>query len=198
MRLGIDLDGVVADFNAGWMQLHAEEFGSELHPNMVDSWNCLHRLGGFVDMRAFWSWAGPNDHRRSIFRHLTPYPTAVESLRTLAKSGHRIVIVTTKPHWARSDTFSWLADADLPTTEVHVIDHKYEVACDVYLDDAPHVLEELVEHRPGATICRFVRPWNEPVAGTLDVADWGRFIEIVTERSPERTDPSTGQQEGSH
>ncbi len=32
MRLGIDLDGVVADFNAGWMQMHADEFGTELVP----------------------------------------------------------------------------------------------------------------------------------------------------------------------
>ncbi|MFW2333968.1 hypothetical protein [Ilumatobacter sp.] len=28
MRLGIDLDGVVTDFDAGWMQVHADEFGS--------------------------------------------------------------------------------------------------------------------------------------------------------------------------
>lgn len=27
MRLGIDLDGVVTDFDAGWMQVHADEFG---------------------------------------------------------------------------------------------------------------------------------------------------------------------------
>lgn len=58
MRLGIDLDGVVADFSAGWMRLHAEESGSELRPDMVETWNSLHRQGGFDDMREFWSWAG--------------------------------------------------------------------------------------------------------------------------------------------
>ncbi len=97
MRLGIDLDGVVADFNTGWMQLHADEFGSNLRPDMVDSWNCLHRLGGFADMQEFWSWAGPTEHRPSIFRHLEPYPDAIGSLRVLADEGHRVVIVTTKP-----------------------------------------------------------------------------------------------------
>src|SRR5665811_1760747 len=100
MRLGIDLDGVVADFNTGWMQLHADEFGSVLRPDMVDSWNCLHRLGGFADMREFWAWAAPKEHRRSIFRHLEPYPTAVDSLRRLSSAGHHVVIVTTKPDWA--------------------------------------------------------------------------------------------------
>ena len=57
MRLGIDLDGVVCDFNAGWMQLHMAEFGSELKPEMVVSWDNLHELGGFADMPAFWRWA---------------------------------------------------------------------------------------------------------------------------------------------
>lgn len=183
MRLGIDLDGVVADFNTGWMQLHADEFGSELLPDMVDSWNCLDRIGGFGDMSEFWAWASPKAHRRSIFRHLEPYPGAIESLGHLMKEGHSVVVVTTKPQWARTDTFRWLADVDLPTSEVHLSDRKYEVACDAYLDDAPHVLEELVEHRPEALVCRFVRPWNEPVPGAHDITDWSEFVEVVTHRS---------------
>ena len=183
MRLGIDLDGVVADFNAGWMRLHADEFGSNLHTDMVDSWNGLHHLGGFDDMRAFWSWAAPKEHRRSIFRHLEPYPGAVDSLHALRDEGHRIVIVTTKPHWAHTDTLRWLADHEIPTAEIHMTDHKYEVDCDAYLDDAPHVLEELAKHRAGALICRYIRPWNQPVAGTVDVTDWDEFHRHVIERS---------------
>jgi 5'(3')-deoxyribonucleotidase len=198
MRLGIDLDGVVADFNAGWMQVHAEEFGTELVPDMVDSWNCLHRLGGFADMGAFWAWASPNERRRSIFRHLQPYPDAVASLTRLAKQGHRVVIVTTKPTWARTDTFRWLADHDVPTSEVHLSDRKYEVDCDVYLDDAPHVLDELVEHRPTATICRFVRPWNEPVRGTQDVSSWAEFVDVVTQRSHRVADVRGAAESGRH
>lgn len=183
MRLGIDLDGVVADFNAGWMRVHADEFGSELHPDMVDTWDGLHAIGGFDDMRAFWSWAAPKEHRPSIFRHLEPYPDALDSLRRLRQQGHHIAIVTTKPHWAHTDTLRWLADREIPTTEVHITDRKSTVDCDVYLDDGPHVLDELVRHRPEATVCRFVRPWNRPVEGTLDVTAWSDFVEIVTQRS---------------
>ncbi len=185
MRLGIDLDGVVADFNAGWMQLHAAEFGSELTADMVDSWDGLHRLGGFPDMGEFWRWARGGENRPSIFRHLEPYPTAIDSLRLLRKRGHRIVIVTTKPNWARVDTFRWLADHDLPTTEVHLADRKWEVSCDVYLDDAPHVLRELVEHRSDRSICRFVRQWNRPVDGTVDVTAWAQFVDHVDQLAHE-------------
>ena len=182
MRLGIDLDGVVADFNAGWIRLHQEEFGSELHPEMVTTWDGLHELGGFADMDAFWRWARGNADRPSIFRHLDVFPDALETLRDLDRAGHKVVIVTTKPRWARVDTFRWLAVHEIPTAEVHMTDRKYEVECDVYLDDSPHVLQDLVRLRPDATVCRFVRPWNEPVSGAIDVVSWAEFHDRVTQR----------------
>jgi len=183
MRLGIDLDGVVADFNAGWMKIHAAEFGSTLRPEDVTTWNNLHTVAGFDDMRSFWSWASPKDHRRSIFRHLDTYPDSVETLDVLRRSGHQIVIVTTKPQWAHTDTLHWLADNGIPTAEVHMTDDKHEVDCDVYLDDAPHVLDDLVAARPHALVCRFVRPWNDPTPGTVDVNGWDDFHRAVTQRS---------------
>jgi 5'(3')-deoxyribonucleotidase len=187
MRLGIDLDGVVADFNAGWIKLHRDEFGSDLHPDMVTTWDGLHTLGGFADMGAFWRWARGSAERPSIFRHLDPYPDALDTLLQLDRAGHDVVIVTTKPAWARSDTLRWLADHAIPTDEIHITDRKSEVACDVYLDDSPHVLPELARHRSDATICRFVRPWNTPLDGVRDVASWADFHAIVTERSrPDR------------
>ena len=183
MRLGIDLDGVVADFNAGWMRLHADEFGSELHPEMVTGWNGLHELAGFGDMDAFWQWAQGTDLRPSIFRHLELYPDAAETLAALDAAGHEIVIVTAKPRWAVPDTLRWIADHQLPTSEIHIRYDKHTILCDVYLDDAPTVVEDLVKHRPAALVCRMIRPWNLPVAGAVDVADWADFWHLVDGRS---------------
>ena len=53
------------------------------------------------------------------------------------------------------------------------------MACDVYLDDAPHVLDEHVGSRPEALVCRFVRPWNYPVVGAEDVKSWPEFEAAV-------------------
>jgi uncharacterized HAD superfamily protein len=182
MRLGIDLDGVVCDFNAGWMRLHMDEFGSKLKPDMVDSWNNLHELGGFSDMPAFWKWARANADRPSIFRHLEPYPDAIETLCALRDRGHRVVILTAKPRWAIPDTLRWIADHELPTEEIHIRYRKYRVECDVYLDDSPIVLPDLVRHRPDAAVCRMIRPWNAPVEGAVDVHDWRTFMEFVETR----------------
>ncbi len=186
LRLGIDLDGVVADFNAGWTDLHNAEFGGALTPDLVTSWNGLHTTAGFADMDAFWKWASPNAERRSIFRHLALLPDAIETLRTLADEGHKIVIVSTKPDFAIHDTYHWLADNEIPTREVHLTDTKHDVDCDVFLDDSPAVLPDLVKHRPDALVCRYVRAWNKPVDGAHDVTSWQEFHALVTVESQRR------------
>jgi len=177
MRLGIDLDGVVADFNRGWTSLYNREFGATLSPSLVTGWDQIPDLTHFEHMGDFWHWAS-DIGGSSLFRQLDPYPGAVDALRSLSRR-HAIVIVTTKPRFAVHDTFAWIAEHRIPTREVHITDRKWKVDCDVYLDDGPHVLEGLIRHRPQATVCRYVRPWNVPVPGAVDVTDWAAFAEIV-------------------
>lgn len=181
LRLGIDLDGVVADFNRGWIRAYNDRFGTELVPEMVTSWDSPLELTHFADMAAFWAWA--RDHGgSSVFRYLEPYPEAVEALRTLNRDGHDVVVLTAKPEWAVHDTLEWIADHRIPTREIHFADDKHRIECDVYLDDAPDQVRTIASHRAGtATVCRFVRPWNVPVQGAVDVHDWEEFQALVQE-----------------
>ncbi len=174
LRLGIDLDGVVADFNAGWIERYNAQFGSDLLPEHVDIWDAPTLLTHFTNMSEFWSWARTAGSGASIFRVLQPYRGAIEALERLARRD-RIVIVTTKPGFAIHDTFEWLAEHRVPTTEVHIVDDKSEVACDIYLDDADHNIEALLHARPNSLVCRYVRPWSTSHAGAVDVADWSEF-----------------------
>lgn len=178
MRLGIDLDGVVADFNSGWIKRYNSEFGADVAFDSVEAWDAIPSLTHFRHMGDFWRWARDHDGH-SLFRHLETYPGAVEALWHLAKSRHQIVILTTKPPWAIHDTYAWLAEHRIPTREVHILEHKWEVDCDIYLEDAPHNLEALVANRPDRVVGRYVRPWNHEVTGAYDVADWDDFIHLV-------------------
>ncbi len=178
MRLGIDLDGVVADFNGGWIARYNEEFGADIPPDAVEQWNGPQVLTHFPDMDAFWVWA--RDHREGgLFRHLDTYEDALPALRRLAGDGHEVVIVTAKPDWAVADTFAWIGEREIPTREVHVTWRKWEVPCDVYLEDAPHQLRRIHRARPEALVCRFVRPWNDPIPGVRDVRSWDDFVGLV-------------------
>ncbi len=180
MRLGIDLDGVVADFNEGWMRRYNEQHGTELTPDLVDHWNAMISLTHFEDVGEFWEWAREWPHPR-LFRDLPVVKGAKDSLDRLSRD-HDIVIITTKPPWANHDTFAWIADNELPTSEVHITERKWLVDCDIYLDDGPHNLEALVVERPDRTICRFIQPWNDPVPGTVDVDSWETFETLVNQR----------------
>ncbi len=183
MRLGIDLDGVVADFNGGWMRYYNREFGTSLTPDLVDGWDAIPRLTHFADMGEFWSWASDLDGA-SVFRHLEPFPGAIEAATRLA-GRHTIAVITTKPHFAHVDTHEWLAEHGFPADEVHITEHKQYVHADAYLDDGPHVIEALVAHRPDALVCRYVRPWNGPVTGAVDVDGWPAFERLVVANSDE-------------
>lgn len=189
LRLGIDLDGVVADFNRGWTAAYNDAFDAALRPDEVVSWDSPLALTHFRDMPAFWAWA--KDHGgHSVFRHLEPYPGAIETLTALDDAGHDVVILTAKPDWARTDTLRWLADHEVPTREIHLLEDKHRVRCDVYLDDAPHQVADIARARADqATVCRFVRPWNTPVPRALDVHDWDGFADLVRSL-PGRTDPT--------
>ena len=178
MRLGIDLDGVVADFNTGWISRYNADFGTDLAFDAVRAWNAIPSLTHFRHMGEFWKWAQDHDGH-SLFRHLEPYDGSVETLWELVQDHHEVVILTTKPHWAIHDTFAWIGEHRLPTREVHILEHKWDVDCDVYLEDAPHNLQRLISHRPDRLVCRFVRPWNSALEGVRDVKRWQEFRDIV-------------------
>ena len=186
LRLGIDLDGVVANFTAGWQRLYNKEFGTELEVADSKAWNDVVDLTHFKDIEEFWDWSSDLEGR-SLFWHLDPYPGAVEALQDLDREGHEIVVITQKPDFAIDDTHEWLERVRVPTQEIHILNmhtgRKWEIDSDIYLDDGPHVLPGLVEHRPDRVVCRYVRPWNQPVPGAEDVHDFDEFRDIVNSSS---------------
>lgn len=183
LRLGIDLDGVVADFNHGWIWRYNRDFPGHLErdlvPEDVIAWDAPVALSHFEDMDEFWKWAETCAEGRSLFHGLDPYPGALAALDGLSNSGHHLVVLTTKPAFSIHDTYDWLARHRFPSTEIHILDDKTTVECDVYLDDADHNVAALVDAHPSATVCRYIRPWNEALGGAVDVADWTDFASAV-------------------
>ena len=57
LRLGIDLDGVVADFTTGWIDRYNAEFGDDLRPEEALTWGAPRELTHFASMTEFWQWA---------------------------------------------------------------------------------------------------------------------------------------------
>lgn len=182
MRLGIDLDGVVANFTEGWQRFYNEQFDTNLMVEDSQAWEDVVNLTHFKDMDEFWDWSSDLEGR-SIFWHLDPYPGAIEALHKLAGEGYEIVVITQKPVFAIDDTHQWLEKVNFPAHEINILNmntgRKWEIECEAYLDDGPHVLPGLVKHRPDKIVCRYVRPWNRPIIGAIDVHNFDEFREVV-------------------
>jgi 5'(3')-deoxyribonucleotidase len=183
IRVGIDMDGVLADFNTGWMSRYNTDFGTQLEASMVQQWDGLYRLTHFGSMAEFWRWAQGDG--RSTFRDAPPLPGAIEAVKRIGRQ-HRVCIVSSKFDWAIPDSLAWLADHGVPAREVHFLWDKTLAQCDIYLDDAPHQLEELTAGVPEAVVCRMVHPWNQPMDGVVDVHSWEDFEQVVERASRER------------
>ena len=57
MRIGVDLDGVVADFTKGWTSQYALDFGKEILEEEITDWGLSKPLTHFEKDIDFWNWA---------------------------------------------------------------------------------------------------------------------------------------------
>ncbi len=178
MRIGVDLDGVVANFTKGWTKYYEEEFGKKILEDDITSWGLSKPLTHFKEDVDFWKWA-KDINGSSIFRNLEVYDGSVETLNELSKSGHEIVILSSKPWWSIHDTLIWLGENKIPTKEIHFIEDKWTVDCDVYIDDAPYQLENFMKKVPNKKIIRYVRSYNKPIYGVFDISNWNELIPLL-------------------
>ncbi|MCC5953525.1 MAG: hypothetical protein JJU45_15650 [Acidimicrobiia bacterium] len=178
--LGVDLDGVCADHTAAFRQVVADELG-------VDP--------ASLGEQTSWSYAewGIDDatflelHRRAVlegrmFATMAPIEGAAEVLWRLSDAGVWIRIVTHRlyANWghkvAVGDTVQWLDDHGIPYRDLCFLGDKPQVGADVYIDDAPHNVENL--RAAGQTVIVFDQPYNRELGGER-ARTWDDVEEIV-------------------
>jgi 5'(3')-deoxyribonucleotidase len=173
LPIGIDLDGVVADFVGGWIGLMTKQFPGWDPPTEADitDWDFLDKTvfgQSGAAWGSFWSWAA----QERLFSKLDPYPGAVEAIREIGEHSD-VVFITARPVWACEDTLRWLDRMGLGRFTVCFNGDKTSIPCSVYIEDAPHFLVQYDRERPKAVTFRMVRPWNSPTAGARDLDGWG-------------------------
>ncbi len=178
MRIGVDLDGVVANFTKGWTKYYEEEFGKKILEDDITSWGLSEPLTHFKEDVDFWKWA-KDINGSSIFRNLEVYENSVETLNELSKAGNEIIILSSKPWWSIHDTLIWLGENKIPTKEIHFIEDKWTIECEVYIDDAPYQLKNFKEKVTDKKIIRYVRAYNKPIDGVFDIHNWNELIPLL-------------------
>ena len=148
LRIGLDLDGVVADWSGHICQLMVDKFGYD--PEVmcigrdVPHWYYIKEVVKPEHYEWIWRvWA-----RNRGFADLEPLPEAGQLVRGLMEYGE-LCITTSRPRSAWFDTLYWLDKYHVgPPKEVHFYENgmnKVEADCDIYVEDAPHYANNMVQ-----------------------------------------------------
>jgi 5'(3')-deoxyribonucleotidase len=147
--LGVDLDGVCADFYAGLRPIAAEWLGVPLSslPGEVSyglkEWGIDDAPGGYSALHRFAS------TQRNLFRELRPMDKAPITLRRLSDRDVRIRIITNRlfikyfHQEAVRQTIEWLDHYDIPYWDLCFMRDKAAVGADLYVEDAPDNVGQL-------------------------------------------------------
>lgn len=113
MRIGIDVDGILADFNAHYIPLIVKLTGRDLFPPeyVPTTWEYPAILGYTTEeITAVWSYI---ENNKWFWYDLPTYPETNDSIRYLAnraKAGDDLYFITSRPgKTSKAQTEGWLA-----------------------------------------------------------------------------------------
>ncbi len=178
--LGVDLDGVCADYSAGFREVVAADRG--IDPDdlpMPTRWGFHHWGLDDADYARLHKLAVTD---KRMLRHLPAIEGCADALWRLSDLGAWIRIITHRLYvnWGHaitvSDTVAWLDEHRIPYRDICFLGAKPQVEADAYIDDAPHNIVALRE--AGNTVIIFDQPYNRELDG-YRAEDWGEVEELV-------------------
>ena len=193
MIIGLDLDGVVADYIGGLRvslgKMRGEDgstYTTDVHWDLRE-WNL--QDGEYEKLHAY----AVEENR--IFSTISPLPGAVTGVQQLVDKGFRIRIITnrdTRPcdmTEAVRDTATWLHNHNIPYHDLCFIHPKADAKATIYVDDAPLKLAALQSAE--CRIVVFDQPWNRdfptnsnsvPKSHRVDrVKSWDELVKFLVE-----------------
>jgi 5'(3')-deoxyribonucleotidase len=185
--LGVDLDGVCADYTSAFRRIVAMERKIDADSLTTEvSWDFAEwglDRDSFLDLHK----TSVQDHR--MFKNMSALDGVSDALWRLSDAGVWIRIVTHRlvTNWGHalivSDTVDWLDAKSIPYRDICFLGRKPEIEADAYVEDAPHNVEAL--RARGNTVIVFDQPYNRDLDG-LRASSWVEVEAIVSELAAEK------------
>jgi beta-phosphoglucomutase-like phosphatase (HAD superfamily) len=182
--IGVDLDGVCADFYGRMREIAAEWFERDIDELPIQVSHGLEEWG-VADEEQYQSLHRFAVTQRALFETMPIIPGARKYLRLLSDEGARIRIITHRlyiHHFHResiSQTVDWLDTHAIPYWDLCFMKDKAGVGADIYVEDTPANIHAL-RAKGLYTIC-FVNSTNsdlDPPRAT----SWAEVYELVHDR----------------
>jgi 5'(3')-deoxyribonucleotidase len=164
--LGVDLDGVCADFYGKMREIAAEWFEKRIEDLTPDVSYGLPEWGikSTAEYQSLHRFAVT---QRDLFKVVPMVPGARKYLRLMSREGARIRVITHRlfiqyfHNLAVTQTIDWLDNNGIPYWDLCFMKEKDQVGADVYVEDSPENVARLRD-RTFHTIC-FANSTNQKV-----------------------------------
>lgn len=185
--IGVDLDGVCADFYGRMREVAAEWFEKDIK-ELPENPSYGLQEWGVTGLESYQSLHRFAVTQRDLFKTMLMTPGTRKYLRKLSDEGCRIRIITHRlfiHHFhatAVQQTVEWLDHNGIPYWDLCFMKDKDEVGADIYVEDAPQNIAAL---RSGGhyTIC-FANSTNVDV-GEPRVKSWADAYKLIIKKKDE-------------
>lgn len=185
--IGVDVDGVLANFFEAYERLHIQVAGEDKFGDK--KWP--------AQRPQYWHWPAEfgytREHTSEVWKRikqdplfwamLKPLPGAEEFLNALANSEHEVYFITDRPgNNPQHQTIDWLYEYGYSHPSVIISRHGKAICCDavgtdLYIDDKPENVEEVAE--AGRDVYILDQPYNRSCESGIRVANLAEFLEVV-------------------
>ena len=182
IRLGIDVDGVLRDFDTKVLEIIKQVYPDKILSEVTTSWDYDNIDVPIKELSKLWH----ETHCEEIYRNSELMPGAKEELKLLKewgrtqKPGYQYICVTAQIPYNDSHTLYWLGKHYFNFLETHITNYKYKVDIDYLIDDSPKNYDKWVEAgRDEKTFILFNRPYNQNCPATNRINKLSDVINIL-------------------
>jgi 5'(3')-deoxyribonucleotidase len=180
VRIGLDIDSVVADIWGHIIAIYPRWFGEECPIEMIE-WDDFNKSPHFPDWPHVQRWAD----KARVWETMPLMPGAAAGIDTLLTQGHQLSFLTARSGVECVEQTRYWFQREISAPFGLAMDRLYTglrgskatIPCSIYVDDGPVELAAL--KAAGKSTIRFKHPWNKGVRATAHVNNWKELTSLI-------------------
>lgn len=186
MRIAIDVDSTLHHYWDVLSKISRRRFGVELPYEEQFTWGITRLRPDQLELCI------EESHSDETILAGTPYPHAVDTIRTWSRQGHFIHVTSHRSAVCANATAQWLINLGLPYDDLccsyEKVSRCVELDIDILIDDSPLNISAAMEH--GILTATILHPWNAELCEVEDVLGAHDWHELANLLAPVLSTPS--------
>jgi uncharacterized protein len=186
MRIAIDVDSTLHHYWDVLSGISRRRFGVELPYEEQFTWGITRLRPDQLELCI------AESHSEQTILSGTPYPHAVDTIRTWSQQGHFIHVTSHRSPVCATATAQWLANLGVPYDDLccsyEKVSRCVELEIDVLIDDSPLNISAAMDY--GILTATILHPWNAELCEVEDVLGAHDWPELASLLAPVLSTPS--------